>query len=144
MFKKEFRKTGGYFTVEASMIVPAAVILCVLLIDLCFFLYDCCVCTQDAYLLAFRGSLCCGEEEKGIRQSVTENDALKSKGKYINASDIDSRIDIGHRTVSAEVRGRVAATGWNFGAGWEAQRICPVDCIRKVRLVKKIKAMGMG
>ncbi len=142
LFKREFRKTGGYFTVEASMVVPAAVILCAMLIYLSFFLYDCCACAQDAYILAFRGSLCL--EGEGMKQSAMENEALKIREKYINAGGMDSRIDVRRRVVSVEVRGRLAATGWNFGAEWEAQRICPVDCIRKVRLVKKIKALGMG
>ena len=75
MFKREFRKTGGYFTVEASMIVPVAVALTGMIFYLAFYLYDQCIVTQDTYILAFRGSLCCGLDAGEVKRDVLSESA---------------------------------------------------------------------
>lgn len=139
MHKKDFRKTEAYFTVEASMIMPLVIVLIGMFFYLTFFLYNRCAISQDAYILAFRGSLYCGKEEGEVKQEVMADGFEKLKKKYINASYISCETDVNKRTVTVETKGCLAATGWDFGAKWQAQRICPVDCIRKVRLAQKIK-----
>ncbi len=50
------KKLNGYFTVEASLVMPLVLFLYVLIIVSGIFLYDRCVMSQDMYLIAFRGS----------------------------------------------------------------------------------------
>lgn len=55
----------AYFTVEASFLVPAVLVLFVLVIYLGFFLYDRCLYTQDAYIICFRESIRKNPDEGG-------------------------------------------------------------------------------
>ncbi len=50
------KNLNGYFTVEASLVMPLVLFLYVLIILSGIFLYDRCVMSQDVYLIAFRGS----------------------------------------------------------------------------------------
>ena len=50
------KKLNGYFTVEASFVIPLVLFLYMLIIVSGIFLYDRCVMSQDMYLIAFRGS----------------------------------------------------------------------------------------
>lgn len=47
---------NGYFTVEASLVMPLVIMIYLLIILCGFYLYNRCVISQDNYLLAFRGS----------------------------------------------------------------------------------------
>lgn len=58
LWGKEYRKAGGYLTVEASLVIPLAVFLTGLIFYMTFYLYNRCAASQDAYMLAFRGSAC--------------------------------------------------------------------------------------
>lgn len=46
----------GYFTVEAALILPMALLFCVMMIFLAFYSYDRCVLEQSAYESALRGT----------------------------------------------------------------------------------------
>ena len=46
----------GYFTVEAALILPMALLFCVMMIFLAFYSYDRCVLEQSAYEAALRGA----------------------------------------------------------------------------------------
>ena len=49
-------KTGGYFTVEAALLLPFVMMSIVFMIFLSFFCYDRCILEQCAYAAALRGS----------------------------------------------------------------------------------------
>lgn len=121
------------------MIMPLVIILTGMILYLTFCLYDRCVVEEDAYILAFRGSLRCQKDAAEIERYVMTESVGKLGGKYIGVAHLNSTVKSDSKTVTVEVKGTMEATGWNFGAKWQAQRICPTDCIRKVRLGKKIK-----
>lgn len=50
------RKWNGYMTVEASLLVPMVLFLCLFLILVCFFLYNRCIISQNNYIDALRES----------------------------------------------------------------------------------------
>lgn len=50
------KRWNGYFTVEASFVMPMILVLYLLIILCGFFLHNRCMISQDNYLLAFRGS----------------------------------------------------------------------------------------
>lgn len=121
------------------MVMPLVILLTGMVLYLTFYFYDRCVIAQDVYILAFRGSLCCGEDAGKVEQYIMAERAGKFGKKYIGAAHFNSRAQVNGRTVTVEADGSMAATGWGFGAKWQAQRICPTDCVRKVRMAEKIK-----
>lgn len=50
------RKTTGYFTVEAALLLPFVIMVIVFMIFLSFYCYDRCILEQCAYAAALRGS----------------------------------------------------------------------------------------
>lgn len=156
---KEYKNAGGYLTVEASLVIPSAVFLIGFLFYMTFYLYDRCVAAQDTYLLAFRGSACgyfgsgqsgiygCDKNPKEIKELIISQCNKQFGNKYLGIDRLVSTVQTDKKTVLVNASGRVttAFTGqllpqrhWDFSArGW-AERICPTDCIRKVRLAKKI------
>ncbi len=69
------KQLNGYFTVEASFVMPIVVFLYMLIIGAGIFVYDRCVMSQDMYLIAFRGS--------------RFSDSLPDYGEVIYAEEID-------------------------------------------------------
>lgn len=139
MYKVFARKTKGYFTVEASMIIPLVVVLLGLIFYLTFYMYDRCVISQDAYIQAFRGTLYCGKESEDIEHKIrSETHDLYGK-KYVGVEHLESDLRVERNSVTVEAVGIMAATHWKFTVQKEAERICPVDFIRKVRLAQKLK-----
>ena len=158
LWRKEYRKAGGYLTVEASLMIPLAVFLTGLIFYMTFYLYNRCVASQDAYMLAFRGSTCgyygsewsgvygCDKSPEEIKQLIIGQCNKQFGKKYLGIDTLISTVQTDKRNITVETSGRmnVAFTGqllpwsrWDFYAkGW-AERICPTDCIRKVRLIRK-------
>lgn len=146
-------------TVEASLIIPLAVFLTGFIFYMTFYFYDRCAAAQDTYLLAFRGSACgyygsgwsgiygCDKSPKEIKKLIISQCNKQFGKKYIGIDKLVSTVQTDQKTVIVEASGRVAAAfteqllpqgHWEFYArGW-AERICPADCIRKVRLAEKI------
>lgn len=52
----EFKKLKGYFTVEASFIMPIVLFLYLAVLTAALLLYNRCVVSQDCYLLGLRGA----------------------------------------------------------------------------------------
>lgn len=53
------KKMSGYFTVEAALLLPFAMMIIVFMIFLSFYCYDRCILEQCAYAAALRGSSNC-------------------------------------------------------------------------------------
>lgn len=121
------------------MIMPMVIILTGMIFYLTFYLYNRCIVSQDAYILAFHGSLCCGEETEEIKQTIRKESDWRFGKKYIGAAYFDWDAEVDSKAVTVNAEGIMATVGWDFRAKWKAQRICPTDCVRNVRLVKKIK-----
>lgn len=130
------------------MVVPLVVFLIGFIFYLTFYLYDRCVVSQDAYLLAFRGSICCEKNPEEIRQYVLADSSRQFGTKYIGLSGLISTVETDNKKVTVKVSGTMGISFaeqllpqkcWYFQTEKEAQRICPAEFIRKVRLVKKIE-----
>ena len=159
MCRKELKWTGGYLTVEASIIIPLAVFLTGFIFYLTFYLYNRCIVSQDTYMLAFRGGACgyCGSGRSGVYgcgKSAEEIERLiigqcdeQFGEKYMGINKLISTVQVDKKSVVVEASGMMttAFTGqllpqrhWDFYARGQAERICPAEYIRKVRLAKKI------
>lgn len=138
MGRSVFKRVGAYFTVEAAMIMPVVLMLLAFIFHLTFYMYNRCVVSQDTYLLAFRGSLCCDSEKEEVQQYVVNMSNKQYGNKYIGVKNFHSQVTAKQKTVSVEVFSNMNLTNWSFEAKAEAERICPVACIRKWRLLKKV------
>ncbi len=146
----EFKKAEGYFTVEASLVMPLVIFLIGFIFYLTFYLYNRCAIAQDTYVLAFRGSLCsnlcCEKSPEEVKQFIIGKSTGQFGKKYMGISSLDNSVKVDKRKISVEASGVLTAafTGqlglgnkWRFGGNGQAERICPTECIRKVRLLKK-------
>lgn len=94
------REMEGYFTVEASLLVPAAVMMIVFVLELCFFLYQSCFYHQAAYIAAFRGTLADGSNEEKYRcasialEEVCEKDLIggEERSQEIRAGALQVKV----------------------------------------------------
>ncbi len=120
------------------MVMPLVLAVTGLIFYLTFFLYNQCVVAQDTYILAMRGSLQCGKDAEEVKQQVLTESRQRFGTKYVGATFLEHREEVDKTAVTVEARGAIAQAGWKFGAKGEAQRLCPVKCIREVRLAKKI------
>lgn len=138
--RKIFRKeVNGYFTVEASMIVPIIILLIAALFYLTFFLYNRCVLSQDAYILAFYGSTWCGMETDEVKGRVEERLKRQSEGKYVGLYRLKRDVTVSSEDVTVSVQGDMRVPQhWKFTLEKKAQRICPVEKIRRFRLIKRV------
>lgn len=119
------------------MVMPLVIFLITLLIYLSFFLYNRCIFSQDAYILAFRGSISGGVEGNEIRRYIEDDIGKQLGSKYIGIRDLQKNITISRQ----EIRVRMEVeTGkrWKLEAVGEAHRNNPVEIIRGIRLAKKV------
>ena len=158
--KKECKWAEGYFTVEASIIVPLAIFLISFIFYMTFFLYNRCAASQDAYILAFRGSVCsgygksyhvdrvCKKNPEEIRQLVIRQCGEQFGEKYMGIRTLIGTVNVDRKKVIVEVAGTMTTAftewllphkDWGFQVNGQAERICPTELIRKVRVLKRIK-----
>lgn len=141
------KRMNGYFTVEASLVIPLTVFLFGFIFYLTFYLYDRCVASQDTYLLAFRGSICHDRDLGEIQNYVTEKGKEQFGKKYLGLTNFTSSVQADAFRVTVEVKGTVKASlvkpfllldRWSFRAVKSADRISPVKCVRRIRMIKKL------
>lgn len=135
------KSLNGYFSVEASLVMPTVFFLYLLIIVGGIYLYDRCVISQDSYLMAFRGSrftnasnnygeIIYGEErEKGFSISYLE-DRLQFKIKCYPCYCLERKeINVTGEETS------ISTTGWEglLTIRKQAENRNPVEIIRKVR-----------
>lgn len=134
----------GSYTVEASLIFPLVIVLCVLLIYLTFFLYDECSSWQSAYIAALRTETSCGaeagkEEAAGRTARQLLSEQLLAASRVVQETHVDAkRIEV---LVKADVYppvGRLLVNQqWHLESRGEVKRLRPVEYIRLCRRLKK-------
>lgn len=127
------------------MLMPTIILLIALLIYLSFFLYNRCILSQDAYLLAFRGSIQKQEDESAVRGYIEQAAKGQFGNKYIGMKQLEKSLEISDKKVMVKLKGKIV-NGWALTAAGQAERNDPVNYIRKTRLMKKAgeKLRGMG
>lgn len=153
--KRKFRKVKAYFTVEASLVMPMVIFLIGFIFYLTFYLYNRCVIAQDTYILAFRGSLCsnfsCEKSSEEVEQFIIGKSAGQFGKKYMGIKTLDSSVEVDKRKISVEASGILKAafaqqlqipSKWHFYGNGQAERICPTECVRRTRLLKKVADTG--
>jgi hypothetical protein len=112
--KNDFR-ISAYMTVEASLIMPMVLCICVILIYVSFFLYDRCCFSQDAYVLCFRESIRREEGTPTIRpDKIKENEQRQFGSKYFAVSSLETTASADGKNCVYEGTAKVLPT--SFGS----------------------------
>ena len=134
----------GYMTVEATFIVPAAVMILVLLLYWGFFCYDKSVSIQCSYLAALRTS-----NEWGLTITEAEQLAMEeldemTEERFLFVKRGEITIDAGLLSIEAGVNGKMDIlfstlrgddmNHWLMNSRKSAYRLKPSSYIRKYRL----------
>lgn len=88
MKKKEIKRCRGweaYFTVEAVLVFPMALYICVFIIYSGFYTYDRCVIEQDAYRAALQGSSIYRQDNREVYNAAEDTLRTLMTDKYIAA-----------------------------------------------------------
>lgn len=146
MEKKSDRKSkcaGGYFTVEATLIMPIVLYVCLFIIYTGFFWYDRCLMRQDAYRAALAGSSIYRDDNQKVYNKVADTIARLTEDKYIAADyavviTVQSKVNV---TISGQIampfRGLAGLLGkekWEIMESVESKCINPVIFIRMCRV----------
>ncbi|MDO5476470.1 MAG: hypothetical protein Q4F43_05070 [Eubacteriales bacterium] len=84
--RKQGQKADAYFTVEAALLVPVTVCIIVMIMYLCFYLYDRCVLSQDSYVLSYRQSI----EKGGADRAGSGAAGDQLRGKLFMLSGLET------------------------------------------------------
>ena len=144
--KKNQKRYNAYFSVEASLLVPLAFLLIVLLLYYGFFCYEKMVSLQCCYLAALRGSneweLSGNALESFVSEELQtllgERCLYQIEGKKeVNASvlGIEVSFDAYMKVPFSKIRGD-NIEGWEINGKKNARRNVPSAYIRKYQLIK--------
>lgn len=133
---------GGYLTVEASLIMPVVLYVCIFIIYTGFFMYDRCLMKQDAYRAALRGSSVYRNSNQKVYNTAYEAMSEFAGEQYI-AAEWEYEMAV-QSTVQVSVKGSirmpfrgiaelVGAEEWKIQEMAESKCISPVIFIRMCR-----------
>ncbi len=133
------RKTDGYFTVEATLIMPVVLYVCIFIIYTGFYLYDKCVMKQDAYRAALTGSSIYRDDNQKVYNAASDRVVKLAADKYI-ATDYSYIITVQNK-VKVTIEGRlsqpfhglaslIGKKKWVISESAESKCINPVVFIR--------------
>lgn len=149
--KKTETKVGrgweAYFTVEAVLVFPMALYICVFIIYIGFYMYDRCVIGQDAYRAALRGSSIYRQDNREVYNAAEDTLKTLMADKYIAAEytfmikvQKDINITIEGNTVMP-FHGLALLTGredWSIKEAVKSKCINPVFFIRMCRQLENV------
>lgn len=133
---------GGYFTVEAAMVLPMVLGVIVLIVYLLFFQYDRCLQEQDMGILALRGSVLQTEnqEERASRMRIQVEQVNKEKYIAWEYGTIEWKLEKGTVNVKQNSYVKFPFGGRNYGShtwtstvAYRNQILSPVSFVRNSR-----------
>lgn len=138
---------GAYFTVEAVLVFPMVLYVCIFIIYSGFYIYDRCVMVQDAYRAALRGSSLYRQDKQEVYNAAEDTLRALMTDKYIAAEysfDIvveqEVKVTVEGNT-NMPFRGLELLTGteeWNMKEEAKSKCINPVFFIRMCRQIENI------
>ncbi len=110
--KNQNRYMAGYMTVEATLIMPVVLYLCIFILYSGFYLYDRCVMKQDAFRAALKGSSAYGQDNEEAYRVAWDLLEKNTSDKYIATT---GKYEISVRdTVKVNINGYVDIPFWNL------------------------------
>ena len=134
---------AGYFTLEASLVVPMALCIIVLLIHLSYYTYQKAILTQDLYLLGFRASVLGRQQEVDADTYIRANAADQFGNRYIGSPEpeIDAQDNDRFVKCHAETEADHAAMQWHFlmpASDWGVRSNSKADVIHRGAHIRRI------
>ncbi len=108
------RRMAGYFTIEASLIVPYVFALIMLSILLSFFLYNHCILFQSCYIAALRGQQLKEVSDEGVERYVNE-ELAKLLDEQLYQYQFDGRAEVSLTTIYVKAESFIDNTLKEFG-----------------------------
>lgn len=128
------KERNGYVIVEASVLLPLASILILLLVYLCSYLFQGCFLTQAAYVTAFRASRF---PERGEDYALSQLDGIM-EGQALSFGKEERTVDISLLTVQVDLKRETPFSALGneipgLTASWRVLRRDPLAYIRGIR-----------
>ncbi len=135
----------GYMSVEAALVVPAAIFGIVLIIYMAFFVHSRCILSQDVYILGFRSGLFYEKQGYGnAAQYITDHEAEQTKDSYFGSSKPDIKAMQNGNEVKVEgitTTNHDALFGYFKGIPdlWKSEAAAGVKILKPAQTIRKIK-----
>ncbi len=132
-------------TVEAALVIPAAIFGIVLIIYMSFLVYGRCILSQDVYILGFRSALLYEKQGYGSpTEYIADHASEKTAGKYFGSSapEIGSGQSGKEITVTGKIRTNHRALYGYFSKIpqiWESEAAARVKIRNNAKTVRRIK-----
>lgn len=130
------KKAGGYFTVEAAMVMPIVLGTIVFIIYLLFFQYNRCLMEQDIGMLAMRGAVLQAENNQERIDKLREHADNLYDEKYIVWESGEIQLKVEKGKLKVEQSGTCIGLSDNLGkadASYENYVLSPISFIRTYR-----------
>ncbi len=129
------RKVGGYFTVEATMVLPMIMAVTLLVIYLFLFRYNRCLMEQDVGILAMRGAALQTENGEERMRQLREHAESLYRAKYIAWESGEIVLKLEKGTVAVQQSAQIK---FPFGMPGMGNRIADTSTTRKNHIVSPI------
>lgn len=134
----------GYMTVEATLIMPVVLYLCIFVMYSGFFLYDRCVMKQDAFRAVLKGSSIYGQDNTEAYNATWEQLENITAKKYI-ATDCQYEVRVQDK-VSVSINGYIEMPFWGLAnlignAGWEIAETVESKCLNPTLFVRMCRQL---
>lgn len=138
------RTEDGYFTVEAALIFPMALLFTVMMIFLAFYSYDRCILEQSAYEAALRGT---SNHIKTANEAYLEAYSAAgtlTRGKLFAMHDFSYNVSVSAEFVSVNYYGVVNMPLMNWLSEYVSGVDLTLDVEKKARRSKQTKLVRMS
>lgn len=137
----------GYFTVEATLLMPIVFYVYIFIIYMVFFQYNRCITEQDIYICALRGSRIWEENNQDIYIKTVQETAKLDGEKLIAMNSPQYSVFVGKGKVTVTAEGEldfpfagfmnlVMSKMWLVSSQRECSSISPVRFIKNCRLLE--------
>ncbi|MDD3368622.1 MAG: hypothetical protein PHP50_06985 [Lachnospiraceae bacterium] len=140
----------GYFTIEATLLMPVIIMVILFLYYVSFYLYDCCLLSQDAYLVVLEGGRNMYDDTETATQKAQSMINQQYFDKYMSWKANKNELYVDDKNITVIQSGQVRVPMfskhfWKFErqnffikVKREGKRRDPVTFIRNCRKVMKL------
>ncbi len=142
---KRLITSDEYMTVEATLIMPMALFVCISIIYIGFFQYDRCLMKQDAYRAALAGSSIYRESNQEVYNTSYHMLENYGKEKYI-ATECSQEVTI-QGSVNVSMKGFVKVPfhgmkAFTGAVGWEIKEQAQSKCLNPVVFIRMCRRIN--
>lgn len=138
MEKGQKRQPGGYFTVEAALLLPFVIGTIVYIIYFQFFWYNRCLMDQETAMMGVRAVQDISGDGETIKRNLVQWREGFLTDRYMNWKADEPVLICGHGRLAIRQKGSLEAWNavWNAETVYENKRIQPSAFLRSLRKIK--------